>query len=106
MCLPCSSRKWKGASSIGSLLTKDVRPEYHHDLDYLISMLDWEANVNPEFAKTNKTHPTPVRPVEEMEEAGYREMWITYGTPLLLGQRTDRAAQADASPSRMQRRTG
>ena len=24
-----------------SLLTKDVLPEYHHDLDYLISMLDW-----------------------------------------------------------------
>jgi hypothetical protein len=64
-----------------SLLTKDVKPEFHHDLDYLISMLDWEANVNPEFAKSNKTFPKPVRPVEEMEEAGYREMWITYGTP-------------------------
>jgi hypothetical protein len=62
------------------LMTKDVRPEFHHDLDYLIGMLDWEANVNPEFAKSNKTHPTPVRPVAEMEEAGYREMWITYGT--------------------------
>jgi len=62
-----------------SLLTKDVLPEYHHDLDYLISMLDWEANVNPEFAKTNKRHPVPVRPIEEMEEAGYREKWITYG---------------------------
>ena len=35
-----------------SLLVKDVLPEYHHDLDYLISMLDWEANVNPEFAKS------------------------------------------------------
>jgi len=62
------------------LMVKDVRPEFHHDLDYLISMLDWEANVNPEFAKSNKTHPKPVRPVAEMEEAGYREMWITYGT--------------------------
>lgn len=62
------------------LLTKDVRPEFHHDLDYLISMLDWEANINPEFALTNKTHPVPVHPVEEMEEDGYREMWITYGT--------------------------
>ena len=48
--------------------------------DYLISMLDWEANVNPEFAKSNKTHPKPVHPIEEMEEAGYRENWITYGT--------------------------
>ena len=63
-----------------SLLTKDVLPEYHHDLDYLISMLDWDANVNPEFAKSNKRHPIPVRPIKEMEEAGYREMWITYGS--------------------------
>ena len=44
----------KPAASRGSL-TKDVRPEFSHDLDYLISMLDWDANVNPEFAKSNKT---------------------------------------------------
>jgi hypothetical protein len=71
----------------GSLVTYEPQvnsdvfamPEFHHDLDYLISMLDWEANVNPEFAKSNKRHPVAVRPVEEMEESGYREMWITYG---------------------------
>jgi hypothetical protein len=63
-----------------SLLTKDVLPEHHHDLDYLISMLDWEANVNPEFASSNKTHPKPVQALEQMESAGFRENWITYGT--------------------------
>ena len=62
------------------LLTKDVLPEYQHDLDYLISMLDWEANVNPEFASTNKTHPKPVKPIDEMGSAGFKELWITYGT--------------------------
>lgn len=64
-----------------ALMTKDVKPEFHQDLDYLISMLDWDANVNPEFAKTNKTFPRPVKPVQEMTDEGYREMWITYGTP-------------------------
>src|SRR6201993_1601978 len=64
-----------------SLLVKDVRPESSHDLDFLVSMLDWDANVNPEFAKSNKRHPVPVRAIAEMEEAGYREMWITYGGP-------------------------
>src|SRR5580698_8068114 len=64
-----------------NLMTKDVLPEHHHDLDYLIGMLDWDANVNPEFAKTNKVFPKPVKPVEEMETEGYRELWITYGTP-------------------------
>src|SRR5450432_1289873 len=63
-----------------SLLTKDVRPEYHHDLDYLVSMLDWEANVNPEFGKTNKVVPHPVHPHEAVADLGYLEKWITYGT--------------------------
>jgi len=63
------------------LMTKDVLPQHHHDLDYLISMLDWEANVNERFASSNKTAPKPVRPMNEMENGGYREMWITYGTP-------------------------
>jgi hypothetical protein len=63
-----------------SLLTKDVKPEFHKDLDYLISMLDWDANVNPEFAKSNKTFPKPFKPVHETESLGYRENWITYGT--------------------------
>jgi hypothetical protein len=63
-----------------SLLTKDVLPEYHHDLDYLVGMLDWEANVNPEFGKTNKVFPRPVQPIESMQDRGYCEKWITYGT--------------------------
>ena len=64
-----------------SLLTKDVPAEYHHDFEYLVGMLDWEANVDPEFGKHNKVFPRPVRSEEEMAEAGYREVWVTYGTP-------------------------
>ena len=62
------------------LLTKDVQPEHHRDLDYLVSMLAWDENVNPEFGKTNQRFPKQVRPMAEMAEAGYRENWITYGT--------------------------
>jgi hypothetical protein len=63
-----------------ALLTKDVLPEFHDDVEYLVSMLDWEANVNPEFTKTNKVFPRPVRSVAEMESQGYRELWVSYGT--------------------------
>jgi hypothetical protein len=63
------------------LLTKDVNPEFSNDIDYLISMLDWEANVNPEFAQSNKTLPRSVKPEDETRECGYREVWVTYGTP-------------------------
>ncbi len=64
-----------------SLLVKDVLPEYWDDLDYLVSMLDWDENVNPKFAESNRTLPTPVNPHAEQESEGYRENWVTYGTP-------------------------
>ncbi len=62
------------------LLTKDVPNEHKKDLDFLISMLDWDANVNPLFGETNKTFPQPVNPVDQMTAEGYAEKWITYGT--------------------------
>ncbi len=63
-----------------SLLVKDVPSESHHDLDYIIGMLDWDANVNPRFGETNKRFPVPVKPFAETEPEGYREQWVTYGT--------------------------
>ena len=62
------------------LMTKDVPNEHHNDLDYLVEMLDWDANVNPEFAKSNRVFPCPVRSFAETETDGYREQWVTYGT--------------------------
>jgi hypothetical protein len=63
------------------LLVKDVPPEHHHDLDYLIEMLDWPANTDPEYAEHRLFHPHPVRPEDEMKDAGYSEKWVVYSTP-------------------------
>lgn len=60
------------------LLVKDVPEEYRNDLDYIVDMLDWEANVDPEFAKHHYMEPLPVLPIEEMKEMGYIEKWIAY----------------------------
>jgi hypothetical protein len=62
------------------LLVKDVVPEHHRDLDYLVDLLDWDANVNPTFGASNRVFPTPVRPFAETEPDGYREQWVCYGT--------------------------
>jgi len=70
----------EGRAVSWDLLVKDVPPEYAHDLDYLIGMLDWDANVNPNFAATNLVMPLPVKDDSEMVDAGYRELWVTYGT--------------------------
>jgi len=68
-----------------SLLTKDVPTDRHHDLDYIIGMLDWDANVNHEFGLSNRVFPRPVRTdgsdtVSQTEADGYREQWVCYGT--------------------------
>jgi hypothetical protein len=62
------------------LLVKDVPTEHHHDLDYILSMLDWEANVDPEFAKNRLFHPTPVGDPAAMKDGGYSEQWVVYST--------------------------
>ncbi len=62
-----------------SLLVKDVPPEHRQDLDYIIGMLDWDKNVDPEFGKHNKVWPKPVKQPAAMAEAGYSEVWVTYG---------------------------
>lgn len=63
-----------------SLLTKDVPAASHHDLDYIIGMLDWDANVNPRFGESNRVFPRPVQPFTQTEPEGYREQWVCYGT--------------------------
>lgn len=62
------------------LVVKDVPPQHHHDLDYIVGMLDWEANADPEFSKHRLFHPKPVRPEKEMADDGYAEKWIAYST--------------------------
>ena len=58
------------------LLVKDVPPEHHQDLDFIIGMLDWEANVDPEYASHRLFHPRPVA----ADQDGYSEKWVVYST--------------------------
>ena len=60
------------------LLWKDTPENKKGDFDYLIEVIDWEANVDPNFAANHFMRPKPVRPVEEMEAEGYIEKWICY----------------------------
>lgn len=61
------------------LLVKDVPEDRHQDLDYIVSMIDWDLNLNPTFKETHFRAPRPVKPEAEMREAGYIEKWIVYG---------------------------
>lgn len=60
-----------------SLLVKDVPPEKHQDLDYIVSQLDWEKNVDTHFKEHNY-----LEPIVDAERSGpgYTDRWIVYGT--------------------------
>ena len=71
----------EGRSVPWDLMVKDVPSEHHHDLDYLLDMLDWNANTDPEFQSHRLFEPKPVSALDAMAEAGYCEKWVTYSTP-------------------------
>jgi hypothetical protein len=59
-------------------LWKDCPPEEKGNFDYLIEVLDWELNVDPDFHKNRFMAPRPAYPVEETKPCGYIEEWICY----------------------------
>ena len=60
------------------LLWKDTPKDKQGDVDWLLSVIDWDLNVDPDFARNRFMRPKPVRPVKEMEAEGYIENWICY----------------------------
>lgn len=63
-----------------SMLVKDVPADKHHDIDYIMSMLDWDANVDPDFSAHHFTKPKAVTSEEFAQDQGYVERWIVYGS--------------------------
>jgi hypothetical protein len=59
-----------------ALLVKDIPKERHFDLDFIVSELDWEANVDPEFKRNHFLKPVPAG---KTSSEGYVDRWIVYG---------------------------
>lgn len=57
-----------------SLLVKDVPPDKHNDLDYIVDQLDWERNVDPDFKKNNY-----LEPLADTQDDAHTDKWIVYG---------------------------
>jgi hypothetical protein len=60
-----------------SLLVKDMPPEKHRDLDFIVGQLDWDKNVDTHFKEHNYLEPI-VDPLAS--GPGYTDRWIVYGT--------------------------
>ena len=62
----------------GELLWKDTPEEKIGDYEHLLDVINWELNLDPDFAANRLMHPKPVYSPEEMEKSGYVENWICY----------------------------
>lgn len=61
-----------------SLLWKDTPREELNNYDYLIEVIDWNLNIDPDFHKNRFMIPKPVKDCKSMKEEGYFEEWICY----------------------------
>jgi hypothetical protein len=60
------------------LLWKNCPDDRRGDVDWLMEVIDWEKNVDPNFSEKSFMRPQPVRPIPEMEAEGYAEKWVCY----------------------------
>jgi hypothetical protein len=70
------------------MLVKHVPADKKHDLDYIISLIDWDANVDPNFKRNHMLLPKPIKPLEEMQSTGCVDHWVVYGSPLFASKET------------------
>jgi len=59
------------------LLVKDMPPDKHQDLDFIIDQIDWEGNLDPHFRDHHYLEPIPDG---DTESEGHVDRWIGYGT--------------------------
>ncbi len=60
------------------LLWKDTPKNKLDDVGHLLSVIDWDLNVDPNFQQNRFMRPTPVYPVKDMAKQGFTENWICY----------------------------
>ena len=60
------------------LLWKDCPPERRGDFDYLVEVIDWDLNVDPNFKENRFMIPVCDKDLEEMKDLGYIDKWVCY----------------------------
>lgn len=61
-----------------SLLWKDTPEDEIGNFDYLVDVMDWEMNIDPDFHKNRFMPPLPAADADMMNDQGYLEEWICY----------------------------
>ena len=88
---------WSGGVPVGPrLLWQDVPPDEEGNVEFLLDLLDWERNVDPDFAKHRTTVPRRTEGATAADGAGWNERWIAYGSPSFSATELTIAAGASA----------
>ena len=70
---------WSNNMEVGEdLLWKDVPPDHRGDLDYLVSMVDWDANADPQFHAHRALCPWETDFSKAHGAPDFVEKWIVY----------------------------
>lgn len=69
------------------LLWKNCPDEEKGSYEYLLDVIDWDQNVDPDFHEKRFMAPKPVRDKMQMEQEGYLEEWICYKSELVCAKR-------------------
>jgi hypothetical protein len=79
----CMCESWSNNREVpDELLWKDAPADRIGDLDYIIDLLDWQANVDPEFVTNRQL--IPFQTEQSVAEGGRAsvEKWIVYKSPV------------------------
>ena len=69
------------------LLWKNSPPDRRGDLEYLLDVIDWELNLDPEFVKHRFMRPIPIGDEQQMALCGWQAEWICYRSNAVSAQR-------------------
>lgn len=59
------------------VLVHDILEDRHYDLDFIVDLIDWPANLDEHFKEDHYRRPMPVA---NTKTEGYQENWIAYDT--------------------------
>jgi hypothetical protein len=69
-----------------SLLWKDCPPERVGDVEWLLDLIDWDLNRDPDFAANRSMTPRPVGGAASARDEGFESRWICWRSPHFSAQ--------------------
>jgi len=78
----CMCESWSNNREVPEeLLWKDVPADKHGDFDFIVSLLDWEKNIDPFFVTNRFMAPYSTDQSAADGETAYVEKWIVFKSP-------------------------